>query len=114
MDDKVVLSAEHCQAPDSPERAAMETKRHQYMQIAGGVLWLSNVTRFDLAYAASLNWHALSRTPASYTTRLLCASYTARLVLYIKNTATMTLTFAPCAWSEPWLHWLCHKCTADN
>ena len=53
MDDKVRLSSDMCPSPGTPEHALMESKRHDYMAIVGAILWLSNVSYFHLAFAAS-------------------------------------------------------------
>ena len=53
MDDKVRLSSDFCPAPGSAESERMQPKRQEYMSIVGGILWLANVTRFELSFAAS-------------------------------------------------------------
>ena len=53
MDDKVRLSSDMCPPVGSPEHERMSAKRHDYMAIVGALLWLANVTFFQLAFPAS-------------------------------------------------------------
>lgn len=53
MDDKVRLSSDMCPSVGSPEHERMSAKRHDYMAIVGALLWLANVTFFQLAFPAS-------------------------------------------------------------
>lgn len=89
MDDKIRLSSDYSPAVGTPEHEAMAPKRHEYMSIVGGLLWLANVTRFDLAFAAS----QLARFVSNPGEMHFAAAV--RVLLYLKATASRTLVFKP-------------------
>jgi hypothetical protein len=91
MDDKGRLSTEHCPAEGSPEHEKMAPLRHTYMSIVGGLLWLSNVTRFELAFAAS----QLARYVSNPGELHFAAAV--RVLLYLQGTTERALTYKPSA-----------------
>ena len=62
MDSTIKLSMDHCPEPGSPEEQKMADLKHTYMAIVGGLLWLANVTRFELAFVERSSrwqgWHS--------------------------------------------------------
>ena len=91
MDDKIKLSADFSPAEGSPEAEEMSSKRHDYMAIVGAILWLSNVTRFELAFVASqLARHVSNPGEIHFEAAV-------RVPIYLKHSATRTLTFSPSA-----------------
>ena len=87
MDDKLKLSTEHCPEPGSPEHEAMATRRHEYMSIVGAILWLANVTRFELAFAASQLARYVSNPGEIHFEAAV------RVLIYLKHSANRVLTF---------------------
>lgn len=49
-DASVTLTAEQCPSPESPEQMNMQRHQNDYMSLVGAFLWLSNVSRPELAY----------------------------------------------------------------
>lgn len=91
MDEKAKLSPDFSPAEGSPEYTAMADKRHEYMSIVGGILWLANVTRFELAFAAS----QLARFVSNPGELHFAAAV--RVLLYLKASSARVLTFSPTA-----------------
>ena len=91
MDDKIVLSTEQCPTVGSPEHEEMGGKRHAYMSIVGAVLWLSNVTLFELSYTAS----QLARFVSNPGELHFAAAV--RALLYLKHAQHRVLKYSPCA-----------------
>lgn len=89
MDDKMKLSPEFSPEVGSPEHEAMQPKRHEYMSIVGGILWLANVSRFDLAFAAS----QLARFVSNPGELHFAAAV--RVLLYLNSTSDRVLTYSP-------------------
>ena len=59
-----------------------------YMSVVGGLLWLANMTRPDIAYAASQLSRVLSNPGAVHIQAVV------RVLLYLRHTSTRTLSFA--------------------
>ena len=89
MDDKMRLSTELSPKDGSPEQAKMEPLRHTYMSIVGGLLWLSNVTRFELAFAASQLARFVSNPGEIHFNAAV------RVLIYLQGTADRALVFSP-------------------
>ena len=67
----------------------MAARRATYMAIVGGLLWLSNVTRFELAFASS----QLARFVSNPGELHFAAAI--RVLLYLQSTADRVLVFSP-------------------
>ncbi len=67
----------------------MASRREAYMAIVGGLLWLANMTRPDLAFAAS----QLARFISNPAARHFAAAV--RVLVYLRDTADRVLHFAP-------------------
>jgi len=89
MDDAAQLSIEDCPTVGSDEHSDLKPQREIYMSIVGGLLWLANMTRFDIAYAAS----QLSRALTNPSSMHLKAA--ARVLIYLRHTQARTLIFQP-------------------
>ena len=89
MDDKVELDPVQCPSDGSPEAQAMEPKREKYMTLVGGILWLANVTRPELSYAASQLARFVSN-PGEVHYRAAI-----RVIVYLSTTVDRALTFKP-------------------
>ena len=87
MDSSIKLTADLCPEPGSPEAEKMAQLRHTYMSIVGGVLWLANVTRFELSYAAS----QLARFVSNPGELHFAAAV--RVLLYLQHSASRTLVY---------------------
>jgi hypothetical protein len=89
LNDKFELSPADSPNPGSSEHAAMSQQREIYMGIIGGILWLANMSRPDLAYAASqLARFMTNPGPAHFAAAV-------RVLAYLRDTADRHLCFAP-------------------
>jgi hypothetical protein len=89
MDDASPLSVDDCPTVGSDEHTDLKAQREIYMSIVGGLLWLANMTRFDIAFAAS----QLSRALTNPSTMHLKAA--ARVLIYLRHSQARTLLFQP-------------------
>ena len=89
MEEGLILEASDCPTIDSPEHAALAAQRTEYMAVIGGLLWLSNVTRPDISYAAG----QLARFLSNPGERHIAAA--ARVLIYLDTTRTRALVLAP-------------------
>ena len=53
LDEHCDLAPEHSPTVGSPEYIELTEQRQIYMSVVGGLLWLANMSRPDIAYAAS-------------------------------------------------------------
>ena len=67
----------------------MSPQRDTYMMVVGGLLWLANMTRYDLCYAAS----QLARFMTNQGQTHFAAAM--RVIIYLRSTVDRTLTFRP-------------------
>ena len=93
MEEGLDLSPADSPAPDTPEAEEMAFKRDEYMSIVGGILWLANMTRPDIAYAAS----QLARYLANPGPTHLRAAV--RVLIYLRDAPDRSFTYAPDATS---------------
>ena len=89
MEEGVLLSADDCPVMSSSEYDEMAPNRQAYMSIVGGILWLANMTRPDLAYPAAQLARFLSNPGKKH---LAAAS---RLLIYLRGTRDRKLIFRP-------------------
>ena len=83
LDENVDLSPD-CDSPEvTPEQ------REKYMSIVGGLLWLANMTRYDIAYASSQLSRVLTRPKMVHFRAAL------RVLIYLRGSKGRLLTFAP-------------------
>ena len=85
----IVLDPSDSPTPGSPEFDAMASKRDTYMAIVGGLLWLANMSRPDLAYAAS----QLSRFMTNPGPLHFAAAV--RVLCYLRDSPRRDLVFSP-------------------
>lgn len=90
-DASVTLSSDQCPTPDSPEQANMLRHHSDYMSLVGAFLWLSNVSRPELAY--------ISGQLARFVSNPGMAHYRAalRVLVYLRGTLTQSLVYKPVA-----------------
>ena len=88
LEDGADLSPSHSPALDSDEYANLAPSREMYMSVVGGLLWLANMTRPDIAYAASQLSRVLSNPGTVHIQAVV------RVLLYLRHTSTRTLSFA--------------------
>jgi hypothetical protein len=87
--DKVKLDPIYSPNIGSPEHDAMSQQREVYMGIVGGLLWLANMSRPDLAYSASqLSRFMTNPGPVHFATAM-------RVLAYLRDSAGRHLHFAP-------------------
>ncbi len=87
MDDSFVLSPEDSPAINSPQWNEMTQQLDAYMAVVGGLLWLANMTPFDLCYAASqLACFMTNPGPTHF-------SSTMRIIVYLCSTVDRALLF---------------------
>lgn len=90
-DATVILSPEQCPAPDSREQSDMAKHHQDYMSLVGAFLWLSNVSRPELAYIAGQLARFVSNPGMVHYRAAL------RVLIYLRGSATATLTYKPVA-----------------
>ena len=73
----------------SPEYDAMAPRREAYMAIVGGLLWLANMSRPDLAYAASQLSRFMTNPGATHFHAAV------RALIYLRGSKDRVLHFAP-------------------
>jgi len=89
LNDRFELDPANSPRPGSSEHAAMSQRREVYMGIVGGILWLANMSRPDLAYAASqLSRFMTNPGPAHFATAI-------RVLTYLRDSADRHLCFVP-------------------
>lgn len=89
MEEGVDLSDAPRPAPGTREAAALSEAAKTYHSVVGSILWLANVTRFDVSYAASqLSKYMSDPAPAHI-------SAAVRVLVYLSNTAGRSLTYTP-------------------
>lgn len=76
-------------AVGSEEHAEMAPRREAYMSIVGGLLWLANMTRPDLAFAASQLARFLTNPGAVHFAAAV------RVLIYLRDSRARTLDFTP-------------------
>jgi hypothetical protein len=89
LNDKFELDPADSPSLGSAEHAAMAPRREAYMGIVGGILWLANMSRPDLAYAASqLSRFMTNPGPAHF-------AATIRVLTYLRDSADRHLRLTP-------------------
>ena len=89
MEEGIDLSNAPRPAPGTREAAALSEAAKTYHSVVGSILWLANVTRFDVSYAASqLSKYMSDPAPAHI-------SAAVRVLVYLSNTAERSLTYTP-------------------
>ena len=83
------ISPAQSPALDSDEYSTLAPQRTLFMTVVGGLLWLANMTRFDIAYAASSLARVLSNPGRAH---LRAAT---RVLIYLRCTKSRALTFRP-------------------
>ena len=85
----LVLSSDDQPVVGTPEHDEMSTFREPYMSIVGGLLWLANMTRFDIAYISSQLARFLTNPAPSHFKAAV------RVLLYLRDSVDRTLVFSP-------------------
>jgi len=89
LNDRFELDPADAPSIGSPEHADMAQRREIYMQVVGGILWLANMSRPDLAYAASqLSRFMTNPGPAHFAAAM-------RVLTYLRDSADRHLYFTP-------------------
>ena len=94
LEEGCILSPLDSPAIGSAEHDAMAPRREAYMSIVGGLLWLSNMTRPDLAYASSQLARFLTNPGRAHFTAAV------RVLIYLRGSSDRLLRFTP-AQSQP-------------
>lgn len=85
-DASVTLTPEQCPAPDSAESQHMERHRDDYMSLVGAFLWLSNVSRPELAYISGQLARFVSNPGMPHYKAAL------RVLVYLRGSVAQSLT----------------------
>lgn len=89
MEEGLTLSADDSPVPGTSEHDELAALRAIYMALVGGFLWLANMTRPDISYAAS----QLCRFLANPGRPHIAAAF--RVLIYLDGTKDHALTFRP-------------------
>jgi hypothetical protein len=89
LDENVDLAPETSPEVGSDDYVSMTAQRQMYMSVVGGLLWLANMTRPDIAFAASQLARVLGN-PGRHHVRSA-----ARVLIYLRGTKERTLTYEP-------------------
>lgn len=89
IEDGADLSPEHSPTVGSSEHASLSKQREMFMQLVGGLLWLANMTRPDIAYAACQLSRVLSN-PGRVHIRAASG-----VLIYLRQTSDRKLVFNP-------------------
>lgn len=89
MEENVVLTGDDVPQPGSPEHDMLHEVRASYMKIVGGLLWLSTMTRPDIAYATAQLSRFLSNPGHSHYKAAI------RVLIYLRGTLDRDLVFRP-------------------
>ena len=96
MEEGLILTTDDCPALGSSAHDEMSSRRPTYLSIVGGILWLANMTRPDISYAAG----QLSRFLANPGIKAFNAAV--RVLIYLNGSKTRRLDFHPSA-SRPFI-----------
>ena len=96
MEEGLVLTTADCPTPNTTEYDNMSTLRSTYLSIVGGLLWLANMTRPDIAYAAG----QLSRFLTNPSLKAFHAAI--RCLIYLDGSKSRRLVYQPSA-SRPFV-----------
>jgi hypothetical protein len=88
LEEASTLSPDLSPTLGSDEHIALAPQRQMYMSVVGGLLWLANMTRPDIAFAAT----TLARVLTNPGTPHIRAAV--RVLLYLRGTKQRVLTFA--------------------
>ena len=83
------LSADDCPSPDSDAAEQMAPKKVVYMALVGAFLWLSNMTRHEIAHVTSQLARFISNPGITHFNAAM------RVLIYLNNTRTRGLRYAP-------------------
>jgi hypothetical protein len=89
LDEHVDLAPETSPEVGSDEYVSMNAQRQLYMSLVGGLLWLANMTRPDIAFAASQLARVLGN-PGRHHVRSA-----ARVLIYLRGTKARALVYQP-------------------
>jgi hypothetical protein len=89
LEENCDLSPSQSPVIGSDEYVGLAAQRTLFMTVVGGLLWLANMTRYDVAYAASTLARVLSN-PGPVHIRAAT-----RVLIYLKCTQSRVLAFAP-------------------
>ena len=89
MEEGLELSADDQPAVGSVEYDEMSEFRTAYMAIVGGLLWLANMTRVDIAYSASQLARFMTNPGPSHFKAAI------RVLIYVRDTADRALVMQP-------------------
>ena len=96
MEEGLILTTEDCPPLGSPAHDEMSSRRPTYLSIVGGLLWLANMSRPDISYAAG----QLSRFLTNPGVKAFNAAI--RVLIYLHASKSRQLTFRPNA-SRPFI-----------
>ena len=88
-DDSLIFDANQCPAPGSPDHMFMEPRRADYYSIVGSLLWLANMTCFEISFIVSQLSRFVSNPGKVHWLAAL------RVLIYLKSRLTTELTFVP-------------------
>ena len=83
------LSPDDCPSPDSDAAEQMAPKKVVYMALVGAFLWLSNMTRHEIAHVTSQLARFISNPGITHFNAAM------RVLIYLNNTRTRGLRYAP-------------------
>ena len=89
MEEGLVLTADNSPTPGTPAHDDMAAYRPTYLSIVGGLLWLANMTRPDISYAAGQLSRFLSNPgPKAFASAI-------RVLIYLDGSKSRCLVFRP-------------------
>jgi hypothetical protein len=104
LDEGQLLSPDDSPVLGSPEYDAMTSRRNDYMAIVGGLLWLANMTRYDIAFVASQLARFLTNPgPPHFTAAILTNPFRVSNVLEALQNASGTPNGSVLPRSTPYL-----------
>ena len=89
LDEGQLLSPDDSPVLGSPEYDAMTSRRNDYMAIVGGLLWLANMTRYDIAFVASQLARFLTNPGPPHFTAAI------RVLCYLRHDPEFALEYRP-------------------
>ena len=89
MEEGLILTSDDSPIVGSPEHDDMSSRRTVYLSLIGGLLWIANMTRPDIAYAAG----QLSRFLANPGIKAFNAAI--RVLIYLSGTKERALVYQP-------------------
>ena len=104
MEEGLILNAADCPTPDTTEYDNMAAHRSVYLSIVGGLLWLANMTRPDIAYTTGqLSRFLTNPSLKAFHAAVRCLIYLdgskARRLVYQPSSSRPFVTYVDSSWT---------------